>query len=59
MLLHARHAAQHGATKIVIKSLDMDVVVIASALSPKIQSNVLFLTGTKQRRRCLNVTVIG
>lgn len=59
MLLHAQHAALHGATNIVIKSPDTDVAVIASALSPRIPSNVLFLTGTKQRRRCINVTAIG
>ena len=59
MLLHARHAALHDATNIVITSPDTDVAIIASSLSSKIPANVLFLTCTKQRRRCINVTAIG
>ena len=59
ILLHARHAALHGATNIVIKSPDTDGVVLGSALSPKFPSTILFLTGTKQRTRCIDVTAIG
>ena len=53
------HAALHGSTNIVIKSPDTDVAVLASAHSPKIPANVMFFTGTKQQRHCINVTAIG
>ena len=37
MLLHASHAAQHGHHAILIRTVDIDVVVLACSLAHKLQ----------------------
>ena len=59
MLLHAAHAADHGAPAVVIKSPDSDVATIAMSVSHQIDAQLIFRTGTQQRTRYLDLTGIG
>ena len=51
MLLHASHAAQHGHHKILIRTVDTDVVVLAVYVAQGLQAGVelwlAFGTGKK------------
>ena len=59
LILHAHHASNTGHKSIVINSADTDVAVIATAHSYSIPATLLFLTGTKHRRRYVTLTQLG
>ena len=59
LILHAAHAGRSGHECIIIKSPDTDVAVLATAHSAQIHGTVLFLTGTKQRRRYVNISKVA
>ena len=51
-ILHTLHAAQNGASTVIIRSPDTDVAVIGCAL-------VLFHIGTKERKRYISLTALA
>lgn len=55
-MLHARHAAEHGASSVVIRSPDTDVAIVACTVAPKIPCQILFRTGTRQRVRFIDLS---
>ena len=57
MLLHANHASSTY-RNIVISTPDTDVFMIALANLNEINSNVYFLTGTKEKRRMLDLNAV-
>ena len=56
LLLHANHAAATY-DKVIIKSPDTDVLILAIAMQPQRQKEI-FLTGTGHRCRCIPVSTI-
>ena len=58
LFLHAAHASQSHDT-IMIKSPDTDVAIIFIALSSKLKGNHIFLTGTKNKERLLDISKIA
>ena len=52
---HAQHAALSGYEQIIIESPDTDVAVLAIAHSSLLNSRLLFLTGTNERRRYIDI----
>lgn len=60
LLLHAKHAAQNGATKIAIRSVDSDVVVIAVSTFMELGAEELWLHyGTGHHQRILPIHEIS
>ena len=59
LILHAAHAGNSGYSHVIIKSPDTDVAVLAAAHCAQINGTVLFLTGTKQRRRYVNISKVS
>ena len=59
LILHASHASMTGHNAVCICSPDTDVAVIATAHSFDIPATIVFLTGTKNRRRFINLTQVG
>ena len=59
LILHAAHAGNSDHPVVVMKSPDTDVAVLAAAHCSKISGIVLFLTGTKQRRRYINMSAVS
>ena len=57
LLLHANHAAETY-DKVIIKSPDTDVLILAIAMQPQMQKEIFFLTGAGQRSRCIPVSTI-
>ena len=59
LILHACHASKVGHSVVSISSPDTDVAVIATGHSYDVPATLLFLTGTKHRRRYINLTQVG
>ena len=59
ILLHTKHASNGGFSCVVISSSDTDVAVIGIHHANAINASLLWLTGTKVRRRCINVAEIA
>ena len=60
MLLHASHGALHGMMKILIRTVDTDVVVLSISLSQKIACECLWLAfGTGNTFRYLDATAMA
>ena len=58
MILHAKHAAATH-NNVIIKSPDTDVLILSIAMQQRIESEMFFLTGTGNRRRCIPVSTIA
>ena len=58
MVLHANHASSDS-NPIVISSPDTDVFVICLAFQHIINSDIFFLTGVKNSRRTINISVVA
>ena len=56
---HTNVAAAQGFANIVVRSLDMDVAVLACGLSHEIPATILFRTGTKHQARYIDMTSMG
>ena len=59
MFLHVNHAANTGASRIVIRSPDSDVLVIGCSVAHQIPAEIILQTGTKNQRRCISMTAIA
>ena len=59
MLLQARHTAENGAANVVLISPHTDVAVPPVAMSHKINSTMVFRTGTQHRTRYVYLSEIG
>ena len=57
MLLHANHAS-HDYQSIVISTPDTDVFMITLSASTRISSSLYIMTGTKDRRRLIDMTAV-
>lgn len=55
MFLHALHASEEGHQRLLIKSSDTDVEVIARHLQVNIAAEITLLTGTRRRARIISV----
>lgn len=55
LLLHARHATDELYDTVIIRSPDTDVAVIALSLLSRLDSNVYFLTGIRNRTRVIDL----
>ena len=58
LLLHAKHASQNH-EKIVINSPDTDVFIIAMSKSLEIDAHLYFITGTKEKRRIIDIEAVA
>ena len=58
-VLHASHVSTTGHETVVLRSPDTDVTVLGVAHSQDVEARIIFLTGTKQRRRYIDLTAIG
>ncbi|XP_062513858.1 uncharacterized protein LOC134189559 [Corticium candelabrum] len=59
IFLHAKHASNGGFACVVISSPDTDVAVIGIHHANAINASLLWLTGTKVQRCCINLTEIA
>lgn len=59
MFLHANHAASTGASHVVIRSPDTDVLVIGCSVAFAIPAQIIWQTGTKNRKRCISIMEIA
>ena len=59
MFLHASHAANNGASSVVVKSLDTDVAVIGLWVASKLPCNLLLQTGAGQHTRCFSLSQLS
>ena len=59
MILHCKHMAESGINKIIIKSVDTDVEVLACHFAQEIPSTLYMQLGTKQRTKLINISEIS
>ena len=59
IFLHAKHAADAGFASVITSSTDTDVAVIGIHHANVINASLLWLTGTRLRRRCVSLTNIA
>ena len=59
MFLHASHAANNGASSVVVKSLDTDVAVIGLWVASKLPCDLLLQTGAGQHTRCFSLSQLS
>ena len=59
IFLHAHHAANNDSATVVIRSPDTDVAVIGCAMAGEIPAQLIWQTGTRHRRRFVNLTNIA
>ena len=59
LFLHAAHAAQIGYPAVVISSDDTDVFIMALAFHTQIASTLFQKSGTKERKRIIDITKIA
>lgn len=59
ILLHVKHAFDHGFSAAAIRSPDTDVLVMAVAHSAFLNGSIFFITGTKSRMRVVRVNVVA
>ena len=59
LILHACHASKVGLNVVTISLSDTNVAVIATGHSYDVPATLLFLMGTKHRRRYINLTQMG
>lgn len=58
ILLHAKHAADHGQTTVIIRSPDSDVAILACHFQDRISARLLVLKTTKTRTFFLDIPKI-
>ena len=59
MFLHASHAANNGASSVVVESLDTDVAVIGLWVASKLPCNLLLQSGGGQHTRCFSLSQLS
>ena len=59
LIVHTSHVSTTGHETVVLRSPDTDVTVLGVAHSQDVEARIIFLTGTKQRRRYIDLTAIG
>lgn len=59
MLFHANHAAHNGFASVCLCSPDTDVAVIGISLASQVPAQLIFRTGTQQRRCYIDLSAIA
>ena len=58
MMLHAKHAKDHGYCNTIIKTPDTDVFVICLSLICQINTSIIFNTGTRDKTRMIHLNEV-
>ena len=58
MMLHAKHAKDHGYCNIIIKTPHTDVFVICLSLISQINTSIIFNTGTRDKTRMIHLNEV-